>query len=69
MLQWHVDDLTISHKNMTDIDVFPREFKHIYGDNLAECTGKQHNYLGMIFDFSFAMEVCINMIQHISKIN
>jgi hypothetical protein len=36
MLRWHVDDLMISHKNMTDIDVFLRELKNIYGDNLTE---------------------------------
>ncbi len=40
----------------------------IYGDSLTESTGKQHNYLGMIFDFSSKNEVQINMNLYISKI-
>jgi hypothetical protein len=40
----------------------------IYGDSLTESTGKQHNYLGMIFDFSSKNEVQINMNLNISKI-
>jgi hypothetical protein len=35
---------------------------------LAESTGKQHDYLGMIFNFSLKNEVQINMTQHISRI-
>jgi hypothetical protein len=51
-LRWHVDNLMISHKNMVDIMVLIQELKRIYGDNLAESTGKKHDHLGMIFDFS-----------------
>ncbi len=40
----------------------------IYGDSLTESTGKQHDYLGMIFDFSSKNEVQINMNLYISKI-
>jgi hypothetical protein len=40
----------------------------IYDDSLTESTGKQHNYLGMIFDFSSKNEVRINMNLYISKI-
>jgi hypothetical protein len=40
----------------------------IYGDSLAQSTGKQHNYLGMIFNFSSKNEVQINMNLYISKI-
>ncbi len=40
----------------------------IYGDSLTESTRKQHNYLGMIFDFSSKNEVQINMNLYISKI-
>jgi hypothetical protein len=41
----------------------------VYGDSLTESTGKQHNYLGMIFNFSSKNEVQINMNLYISKIN
>ena len=34
----------------------------------TESTGKKHDYLGMIFDFSFQGEVQINMTNYISKI-
>jgi hypothetical protein len=40
----------------------------IHGDSLTESTRKQHNYLGMIFDFSSKNEVQINMNLYISKI-
>ncbi len=40
----------------------------IYGDSLAEGTGKQHDYLGMIFNFSSKNEVQINMNLYSSKI-
>ena len=67
-LRWHVDDLMISHKNMADINNFLVDLKNIYGSNLAESTGKTHDYLGMIFDFSFSEEVRINMTPYISNI-
>ena len=63
-----MDDLKISHKNMNDINVFLKDLKDIYGSNLAESTGKKHDYLGMIFDFSFQDEVWINMTDYILKI-
>ncbi len=40
----------------------------IYGDSLTESTGKQYNFLGMIFDFSSKNEVQIIMNLYISKI-
>jgi hypothetical protein len=67
-LRWHVDDLMISHIDMSAINDFLRELKVIYGDSLAESTGKQHNHLGMIFNFSSKNEVQINMNLDISKI-
>ncbi len=67
-LQWHVDDLMISHVDMSTINDFLWELKVIYSDSLAESTGKQHNYLGMIFDFLSKNEVQINMNLYISKI-
>ena len=42
----------ISHTSNEAISQFLRALKDIYGDNLAENTGKVHDYLGMIFDFS-----------------
>jgi hypothetical protein len=64
----HVDDLMISHVDMSAINDFLQKLKVIYGDSLTESTGKQHDYLGMIFDFSSKDEVQINMNLYISKI-
>jgi hypothetical protein len=67
-LRLHVDDLMISHVDMSAINDFLQKLKMIYGDSLTESTGKQHNYLGMIFDFSSKNEVQISMNLYISKI-
>ncbi len=67
-LTLHVDNLMISHIDMSAINDFLQELKVIYGDSLTESTGIQHNYLGMIFDFSSKNEVQINMNLYISKI-
>ncbi len=67
-LRWHVDDLMISHIDMSAINDFLRKLKVIYGDSLTESKGKQHDYLGMILDFSSKNEVQINMNLYISKI-
>ncbi len=42
--------------------------KDTYGDNLAENTGRIHDYLGMIFDFSEQDKVKINMTEYLSKV-
>jgi hypothetical protein len=67
-LQWYMDDLMISHVDMMAINKFLFEPKAIYGNSLAESMGKQHDYLGMVFDFSSKNEVQINMTQYVSKI-
>ncbi len=41
MIQWHVDDLMISHSSSEAISKFLRALKDIYGDNLAESKGKK----------------------------
>jgi hypothetical protein len=64
----HVDNLMISHVDMSAINDFLRELKVIYGDSLTKSTGKQLDYLGMIFNFSSKYEVQINMNLYISKI-
>jgi hypothetical protein len=51
-IQWHVNDLMISHSSSKAISKFLRALKDIYGDNLAESTKKIHDYLEMTFDFS-----------------
>ncbi len=66
-IQWHVDDLMISHTSGEAILQFLHALEGIYGDNLAENTEKIHDYLRMTFNFSFRNEVEINMMQYILK--
>ena len=67
-VRWHVDDLMISHASNDAISQFLRALKDIYGDDLAENTGKVHHYLGMIFDFSNQDNVKINMTKYLTKV-
>jgi hypothetical protein len=67
-LQWHVDDPMISHVDITAINKFLQELKAIYGNSLTESIGKQHDYLGMVYDFSSKNVVQINMTGYVSKI-
>ncbi len=67
-VRWYVNDLMISHSSGEAILQILRALKDIYGDNLAESTGKIHDYLGMTFDFSLQDEVKINMMQYILKV-
>jgi hypothetical protein len=67
-LRWHLDNLMISHVNITAINKFLWELKAVYGNSLTIRIGKQHDYLGMIFDFSSKNEVQINMTRYVSKI-
>ncbi len=67
-VRWHVDNLMISHASNKVISQFRRALKDIYGDNLAENTGKVHNYLDMIFDFSDQDNVKINMTKYLTKV-
>jgi hypothetical protein len=67
-VRWHMYDLMISHTSNEAISQFLRVLKDIYGDNLAENTGKVHDYLGMIFDFSDRDKVKINMTKYLSKV-
>ena len=62
-IRWHVDDLMISHVSQVEIMkvVQGQGIKDIYGENLAKTVGIVHDYLGMMFDYSFTREVRINM--------
>ena len=58
----------ISHTSNEAISQFLKALKDIYGDNLAENTGKVQDYLGMIFNFSDRDKVKINMTKYLSKV-
>ncbi len=67
-VRWHVDNLMISHSSNEAILQFLRTLKDIYGDNLAENSGRIHDYLGMVFDFLDQEKVKINMTKYLLKV-
>jgi hypothetical protein len=67
-IRWHADDLMMSHVSRDEIMKIVQEIKNIYGKNLTENIGKVHDYLGMIFDFSFTKKVKVNMWDYLRKV-
>ena len=67
-IRWHVDDLMISHVSQDKIMKVVQGIKEIYGENLAETFGTVHDYLGMMFDYSFAKEVRVNMRDYLRNV-
>jgi hypothetical protein len=67
-IRWHVDDLMISHLSQDKIMKVVQGIKDIYGESLAETVGTMHDYLRMIFGYSFTKEVRINMWDYLRKV-
>jgi len=67
-IRWHVDNLMISHMSQDEIMRVVQGIKDIYGENLAETVRTVHDYLGMMFDYSFAKEVRINMWDYLRNV-
>jgi len=59
-----MNNLMISHPSNKAISQFRRALKDIYGDNLAENTGKVHDHLGM----RDQDKVKINMTKYLTKV-
>ena len=68
---WHVDDLNPSHKDEKVIDEFIEWLGKKYGDNginkLKATKGTQHEYLGMILDYSIKGKVRVDMMYYVDK--
>lgn len=64
---FHVDDLKVSHIDLAQIQWFATEMKKVYGDKLTINTGKIHDYLGMMIDYSEKGKVQVSMIEFIKK--
>lgn len=65
---WHVDDLTLSHIDISAINDIISRIKTIYGQNLTEHIGLTHDYLGMHFDYSTPGQVEISMDKYIANV-
>ena len=67
-IRWHVDDSLISHVSQSEIMKVVQGIKDIYEENLTETVGTMHDYLGMMFDYSFVSEVKINMWDYLRNV-
>jgi len=67
---WHVDDLKASHKALSVLKEFGQQLNDEFGKEspISESYGKQHEYLGMTFDYSTKGEVNISMADYVKLI-
>jgi hypothetical protein len=68
-VRWHVDDLMLSHASNEAPSQFLRALKDIYGDNLAENTGKVHEPNGYRFTFFFTLFLSPIFVYFAEKVN
>ena len=67
---WHVDDLKISHKKEKVVDDFVNWVYKKYTDENGEvkiCKGKQHLFLGILFDYSIEGMLQVNMTDYVKE--
>ena len=57
---WHVDDLKVSHKDLVQVKKFGDWLEETYGKKVARHSGKIHDYLGMVLDYSHDRNVTSN---------
>ena len=62
-VQFHVDDLKVSHKEESVLEDFLANLRSEFGqeDELIENTGLLHKYLGITIDYSIAGKVVFTM--------
>ena len=67
---WHVDDLTISHKDSAMVNEVIASLSNEYGKvgEMRVKRGKIHEYLGMTLDFSEESKFIINMEEYTDNI-
>ena len=66
---WHVDDLKISHVDMSATEHVIEKLESEFGKEapLTVTRGKVHEYLGMTIDFSEPGKVVFSMLDYIKK--
>ena len=50
-ITWHVDDLKVSHKDLSEVTKIIEHLQGIYGDKMTVRRGKVHDYLGMTLNY------------------
>ena len=66
IVQFHVDDLKVSHKELSVLEDFLGDLRSEFGqeDELTENTGLAHEYLGITIDYSIAGKVVFPMFDY-----
>lgn len=69
-VQFHVDDLKALHKSELVLKQFVSNLKKEFGkeDELSECVGKVHDYLGMTLNYSIPGKVAFTMYDYLEDV-
>ena len=69
-VQFHVDDLKVSHKEESVLEDFLGDLRSEFGqeDKLTENTGLVHEYLGITIDYLIAGKVVFTMFDHLEDV-
>ena len=67
-ITWHVDNLNISHVDKKVVDKMIKWMKGLYVQDMWIYIGKNHDYLGMIIDFSVRGKVSVTMVDYLKGI-
>ena len=69
-VQFHVDDLKVSHKDQAVLEDFLNKLRSEFGqeDELTENKGLVHKYLGITIDYSIAGKVVFTMFDYLEDV-
>ena len=69
-VQFHVDDLKVSHKDETVLEDFLTNLRDEFGqeDELTENKGLVHEYLGMTIEYSSPRKVVFTMFDYLEDV-
>ena len=69
-VQFHVDDLKVSHKEQSVLDDFLKDLRDEFGqeDELTENKGLVHEYLGITIDYSIPRKVVFTMFDYLEDV-
>ena len=65
---WHVDEINVSHKEESAIDVFVMKICKIFGNGNKVIGGKVHEYLRMDMYWSQDRTMIVSIIKYLQKI-
>ena len=69
-VQFHVDDLKVSHKEESVLEGFLGNLRNVFGqeDELIENTRLVHEYLGIVINYSIAGKVIFTMFDYLEDV-